>query len=188
MTPTFTKDFFSTKTVAWTEHVVPRISKISNARWVEVGSYQGRSALWTLENVLRGPRSLLYCIDIFEPNQHGLETWGDPNTNYVEIFDSLVGCHPNVVKLAGRSRDVLPMLRGTGFHGAYIDGDHCEASVREDLRLLWPLLLPGAVCVFDDYGWEDPGTQIVVDEFLGNPQNQARLLYKDFQAILLKVR
>jgi hypothetical protein len=187
-TPSFTRDWFTTKTPAWIKHVVPRICQIPGARWVEIGSYQGRSALWTLENVLLGPGSLIYCIDVFDPRQPGLSNWGDPETNYVEIFDALVGYHPSIVKLQGRSQDVLPMLRGTKFHGAYVDGDHCERSVRADLQLLWPLLLPGAVCVFDDYGWEDSGTKIVVDEFLADPQNHAQLLYKNFQAIVLKVK
>lgn len=186
-TSAFTKDWFTNKISAWQEHVVPRLATIPGARWLEIGSYQGRSALWTLENVLQGPNSLLYCIDIFEPLQAGLETWGDPETDYVKVFDELVGSHPGVIKLKGRSRDILPILQGTMFDGAYVDGDHCEDSVRADLRLLWPLLRPGAVCVFDDYGWSDPGTRIVVDEFLADPKNRVSLLYKDFQAILLKL-
>ena len=185
-TPPFTRDWFTTKTPAWVEHVVPRIRPISGARWVEIGSYQGQSALWTLENVLE-PGSLIYCIDVFEPRQPGLANWGDPETDYVEIFDARVGHRPDVVKLRGRSQDVLPMLRGTTFCGAYVDGDHRERFVRADLQLLWPLLRPGAVCVFDDYGWEDPGTQVVVDELLCDPQKHAKLLFKDFQAIVLKV-
>jgi hypothetical protein len=185
-TPTFTRDWITDKTPAWRDHVVPRISGLSGAKWIEVGSYQGRSALWTLDNVLLGPGSLLYCVDIFEPRQAGLERWGDPQTDYVEIFDALVGCRPNVVKLKGRSRNVLPVLQGTRFCGAYVDADHCEDSVRADLRLLWPLLIPGAVCVLDDYGFDDPGTRIVVDEILANRRESAQLLHKGFQVILLK--
>lgn len=187
-TPTFTRDWFTCKTPAWIEHVVPRVCQIPGARWLEIGSYQGRSALWTIENVLLGPGSLIYCVDVFEPRQPHLDTWGDPGTDYVEIFDALVGCRPNVVKLKGKSQDVLPSLRGTLFCGAYIDGDHREDVVRQDLRLLWPLLLPGSPCVLDDYGWDkDPGVQIVVDEFLADQANHARLLFADFQAILLKL-
>lgn len=186
-TPSFTKDWFTMKTGAWLEHVVPRLRDVQDARWVEIGCYQGLSALWTLENVLRQPGSLIYCIDIFDPFQPGFETWGDPSTNYVEVFDAKVGCRHDVVKLVGHSHDVLPVLRGTRFHGAYIDGDHREYIVREDLRLLWPLLLPGSVCVFDDYEWNrDPGVKIVIDDFLKNPENGARLLFHDFQAIVLK--
>lgn len=184
--PPFTRDWFTSKIPAWLEHVVPRVSGVRGARWVEIGSYQGQSALWTLDNVLTGKDTLIYCIDVFEPRQFGIGTWGDPDTDYAEIFDARVGCRPNVVKLKGRSRDVLPALGGTMFNGAYVDADHCEESVRSDLKLLWPLLKPGAVCVFDDYGWTDPGTRVVVDEFLQNPANHARLLHKSFQVIILK--
>jgi hypothetical protein len=187
MTTSFTKDWFTNKTPAWTEHVVPRVAHVPSARWLEIGSYQGRSALWTLTHVLQSPGSLLYCVDPFDAHQPYIDTWGDPSVDYVRVFDELVGWRPNVVKIVGRSQDVLPVLSGTHFHGAYVDGDHRERMVREDVRLLWPMLLPGAPCVFDDYGWEkDPGVKIVVDELLADSQKHARLLHAGFQAIVIK--
>jgi predicted O-methyltransferase YrrM len=34
-------------------------------RFLEVGSYEGRSAVWLLSNILTHPTSRLYCVDTF---------------------------------------------------------------------------------------------------------------------------
>ncbi len=39
---------------------------------VEIGSFEGRSTLWILENLLRHPDSRMHCIDTFAGGaEHG---------------------------------------------------------------------------------------------------------------------
>jgi predicted O-methyltransferase YrrM len=186
----FTKDFFCSldRETSWREHVVPRLRGLYAARWLEVGSYEGQSARWTLDNVLRGPMDIITCVDVFDRNVCGIDVWGG-NRLYEDLFDRNVGCSKGVVKVKGNSAQILPRLRADGmtYHGIYLDGNHSAAAVDMDVRWAWDMLLPGGVLVIDDYVSEtDPGTKIAVDEFLTEKGITATVLHKGFQIIIAK--
>lgn len=44
-------------------------------------------------------------------------------------------------------------MAGEWFDLIYIDGSHEAADVLADAVLAWPLLKPGGLLGFDDYGW-----------------------------------
>ena len=150
--PIFTVDLFSRHVPAWLEHVVPRLQGRPGARWLEVGSFEGQSALWTLENVLTGEGSCLTCVDVFDRYAPGIELWGGGNREYENVFNANLSEHPNVVKLVGRGIDVLPHVKTAGlrFDGGYLDVG-IELSP-DELELMWDLMDPGAVVVVNTYG------------------------------------
>jgi predicted O-methyltransferase YrrM len=193
LTPSFTSDWFpSRKTKAWLDHIAPRLRLISQARWLEIGSYEGRSALWTLDNVLL-PDATITCVDLFDDKVAGIGPgtgcWNVP-PGYSDRFDANVAGRPNIIKLKGSSSDILEKLnsQGTYFDGAYLDGDHREASVTRDLELTWPMLVPGAVLVCDDYYCADhPGARIAIDKFCSLPDIKHQILYQEFQIIIQKL-
>ena len=176
MTPTFTTDWFSKVSPYWEYHVIPRLRGFTAARWLEVGSYEGRSALWTLENVLRGPDSKIDCVDL----------WCGA---YEEIFDANVADvgTGRLQKYKGKSAIVLPTLKPHSYHGAYVDGSHSEEDVTRDLDQVWNLLRDGGVLVVDDYAsGEYPDVRRVVDAFLTEKTGCYILLHKTWQVILVK--
>ena len=177
MTPRFTSDWFTWLVPSWKAHVVPRIHSIPNAQWLEIGSYEGRSALWTLEHVLN-PTSKITCIDI----------WGLKPHPYEKTFNSYLASYTKrLTKLKGNSRDILKTLPSESFHGAYVDGSHDESEVLHDAIETWRLTKPGAVIVFDDYAsTEYPGVQLALDTFLKQPDIHFEILHKEWQVILLK--
>ena len=63
---TFTSDWFTSSIPPWRRHVVPVLAGRENVRWLEVGTHEGRSALWTLDNVLTGRGSSITCVDKWE--------------------------------------------------------------------------------------------------------------------------
>lgn len=185
--PEFTSDWFSEKIDPWREHVIPRLRQRSTpAKWLDVGSYEGRSALWALDHVLP-PRSTVTCVDLFDSTFRGLDSWG--KRGYEDRFDANVANNPGIVKRKGWSSDVLAGLQHERFHGSYVDGDHLEHVLYRDLELLWPLLLPGAVVVCDDYGCDSqPGVRAAVRRFLSRPDVRCRVLHVGFQLIVEKSR
>jgi predicted O-methyltransferase YrrM len=142
--PLFTADWFTELIPSWTTYVVPALAGRESVHWLEVGSYEGRSALWALDNILTGRGSTITCVDKWE----GL--WGQKCAEE-KNFDTNVASRVNVVKLQGLSKEVLPRLPAGHFHGAYIDGSHEEAEVYRDAAQVLPLLRPGAFLIFDDY-------------------------------------
>ena len=62
----FTHDWFGRYAAYWQELFASRGWRPDTPRTiVEIGSYEGRSALWMLENLLQHPQSRLHCVDIF---------------------------------------------------------------------------------------------------------------------------
>jgi predicted O-methyltransferase YrrM len=189
----FTSDWVTQFIPSWTKHVVPVLAGRENLHWLEVGSYEGRSALWTLDNILTGRGSTITCIDRWE------SLWTQQCAEE-KNFDINVAGRTKVVKLRGLSKDVLARLPQNYFCGVYVDGSHEEADVYRDARQVLPLLRPGAFLIFDDYEaspqdtWENranrkepPPRQFgvfeAVNRFLKELGTRAVVLHSDWQLI-----
>ena len=145
----FTSDWVTSNAPAWERHVVPALAGRARARWLEIGSYEGRSALWTLDHVLTGAGSTITCVDPWD------SVWLRRG-QVEERFDENTRSREGVVKHKGRSEDVLPTLPARSYDGVYVDGSHTLEDAYRDARLSLPLLLPGAFVIFDDYEGDVP--------------------------------
>jgi cephalosporin hydroxylase len=147
-------------------------------RILELGSYEGRSALFFLNFF---PRATITCVDVF--------------TDLAEVearFDyNVKGFQGRVEKIKSVSFPALDRLAADGrrFDLVYIDADHRYDPVMADSRGAWQVTGPGAVVMWDDYRsgrWlpvkEQPGTAI--DEFLRDHAGSHRVLLKRYQVII----
>lgn len=69
---TFTSDFFKGNIPNWERWLAPFKGQPVTA--LEIGSYEGRSACWLLENILTHPDARLLCVDTFTGGQDLLRT------------------------------------------------------------------------------------------------------------------
>ncbi len=111
--------------------------------YLEVGLYEGRSALWMLENILTHPSAHLTGIDVFE---------GPLKDRCLENLRRS-GAGDKVTTIIEPSQVVLRRLPLESFDIIYIDGSHAVADVLEDAVLSFRLLKPGGILIFDDYRW-----------------------------------
>jgi predicted O-methyltransferase YrrM len=180
-TPSYTTDYVSGFQEVW-RRALASIAGRPGVRLLEIGSFEGRSAVWFLENVLTDESSRLVCVDLFTPV---LEARFDHNIR-------LVDRHQQVRKLKGRSGDILPNLEPTSFDAIYIDGGHDAGTVLLDGMLSWRLLKPGGILIFDDYLWETERPpakrpQLAIDVFRDTMAESLEVLHEEYQVIVRKL-
>ena len=177
----FQADWVSPHQALWANYLQPW-QGMPNVQMLEIGSLEGRSALWFLEHILTEPTSAITCVDLF-------------CSQMIEInFEHNVqasGLAHKVTKIKGKLQEVLKVLRQNFYDLIYVDGGHRALEVYRDAILSWPLLKPGGLMIFDDYLWQNkkPATerpQMGIDQFLQEAQTELCLLHKAYQVIIRK--
>jgi predicted O-methyltransferase YrrM len=182
MSPTFTSDWAGQIRSIWPVHVIPNVDRRGPVNWLEIGSFEGRSALWTVENLLPCRDSRIYCVDRWQVWE---KFGGGADLDYEDNFDANTRGLEQVVKLKGESRDLLPLMSKGFFHGAYIDGSHEYADVLLDARLVTELVRPGAVLVFDDYELPSgDGVKRAVDQLLVEWRDRVDVIHVGYQVVV----
>jgi len=176
----FTTDYVSWLAPTWEKHLEGFRAK-NDVKMLEIGSFEGRSAIWFLENILTHPTSSITCVDIFPPRCE-------------KLFDhniKISGFSDKVLKMKGRSESIAATLKEKSFDIVYIDGSHLAPNVLMDAVASWVLLKEGGIMIFDDYEWEpdkppEERPQIAIDIFLRGFRHQVELLHKGYQVIVRK--
>jgi predicted O-methyltransferase YrrM len=155
----FTKDWFSQAPEVW-EHLIPMLPGTPGERsFLEIGSYEGRSAIWIAENMMQGDDSL-YSVDTWEGGEeHSAEDMDAVMQRFFRNKDKLENLK-QVNWRCTRDTSVDAMVEllfvEDAFDFIYIDGSHQAKDVLTDACMAWQLLKPGGIMVFDDYLWGDP--------------------------------
>jgi predicted O-methyltransferase YrrM len=163
-------------------------------RILEIGSWEGRSALFFLNYL---PRRCIVCNDTFEGNvEHHLDPHFQPLVRKAEAhFDfNLAAFADRIEKIKGSSTIVLPTLgiSGRRFDLAYVDGSHMAADVYGDAVLTWSMMEPGGLVIFDDYEWnlmsnDGERPRLGIDAFLDAFRGQYREIHRAYQIVIAKL-
>lgn len=186
--------------VDWTTEHLPVWHRIladrrrQPVRIVEIGSWEGRSAVFFLKYF---KYSKIVCIDTFDGTEslRRHPTWGQQIASIESCFDyNLAQFGDRVEKIKRESKRALDdlLIAGRKFDLAYIDGDHKRDNVWEDTVRTWELVQPGGIIIWDDYGWpphypSEDRPQAAIDYFLASRANQHELLEQGYQVIVRRV-
>jgi predicted O-methyltransferase YrrM len=158
----FTADWFSARISQW-QDALGFLKGRSGLCALEVGSYEGRSAIWMLENLLTGEGCTLICVDRFDEDDGSVERRFDLNIS----FSGRAAC---VRKIKGDSFEVLKALPTQHCDLIYVDASHDGERVLEDIVLAFACLKVGGVIVVDDYRWSWRSDSVVAKgRAFGNP-------------------
>jgi predicted O-methyltransferase YrrM len=150
--------------------------------YLEIGSHEGRSLVWVLENILNHPKSRATAVDIFYPS-------------YLWSFIKNIKCSGSGHKVkikAGFSKEILRTLKPNSYDIIYLDGSHSAAETYLDIGLSWDLLRPNGLLIIDDYLLgngslpQDLTPKISVDGFLAAFENISEILILNYQVIVKK--
>jgi len=183
----------------WFSHNIPHFEALKEVMGgpvdsiLEIGSFEGRSTCWMLENLLSAEGEMV-CLDTFEGSaEHSclaldklFETWRKnvewvrKETQTVRAFKgaSFVGLGEQIA--AARQFDFI-----------YVDGSHAASDVLTDAVMAFGLAKSGAVLLFDDYLWVDmPGLlnrpKIAIDSFVNLFSEKCDLVLLSSQVAIRK--
>ena len=171
----FSQDWFSRSLEIWQEFLIPFSNK-PNLNILEIGSWEGRSTCWLLNNILTHPSSQITCIDTFEGGGGTPIEASDTRESIEARFDfniALTEAAAKVTKIVKKSRAALRLLPFNSFDILYIDGSHLACDVLEDTLLSWGVVKIGGTIIFDDYDhvfreFPHQNTKIGIDAFLAS--------------------
>jgi len=190
----FTQDWFSRNILVWEQHLL-KFANVPDLNMLEIGSWEGRSTCWLLENVLTHKTARITCIDTFEGSvEHKLWFENDYIKSIEERFDFNIvkaAATTKVNKIVGSSKDVLRTLPLNSYDLLYIDGSHLACDVLEDAVLSWGLVKVGGTIVFDDYDFifnDNPAqnTKVAVDAFVTTFGHKLKMIHQGYQVIVEK--
>jgi hypothetical protein len=163
--------------VDWSTHNFDAWSKAlghlrnSEVGILEIGSWEGRSAIFFLEFFQSGR---LTCVDTFRGSSEHLNGAFDLGTIEKRFDKNMANYGTRLEKINSRSVPALDRLaqEDRSFDIIYIDGSHQREDVMADSVLAWKILKQGGYVIWDDYLWQTdaaaadrPGPAI--DAFLG---------------------
>lgn len=186
--PNFSCDWFSQHIPNWTRHLEKFVGK--DVSFLEIGSYEGRSSLWLMENILTNPKSKLTCIDLWEDYPES-ERLGFKVTGKIEVFKNNLSKYIDRITMKqGSSFEIVPTLVDQ-YDFIYVDGDHTVTGCWTDAINSFAKLKVGGVMIFDDYDWWiNRGTELhpkeAVDRFIKEYADKITVKEVAYQVVIEK--
>ena len=117
-----------------------------NLKFLEIGSFCGNSAAWTIENILTDKTSKLTCVDPWNGNiVHEAFDFSDVEAAFDQQLEPF---KDQLIKQKAYSDEWLMKNRSKQYDFIYIDGDHMPQAFLMDALLSWELLKPGGIMVY----------------------------------------
>jgi predicted O-methyltransferase YrrM len=193
----FTKDWFNWAPQVW-EQLTPHLpGEAGSRRFLEIGSFEGRSTVWIMENMMQHGDYML-CIDTWEGGEEHSEE--DMDTVFMRFKANIAVAKEKTGLFAGIARGTSTMrlaeqiaedLNEGTYDFIYIDGSHTAPDVLTDACMAWPLLKPKGMMVFDDYMWGNPRDalhrpKIAIDAFTNIFGETAEIIHVGYQLVVRK--
>lgn len=191
----FTQDWFSHNIPLWQQltNLIP--GEPGKREFLEIGSFEGRSAVWIIENMMAEHDSLT-CVDTWEGSEEHVSgelngAWDRFCHNTALAFEAAPNRYYSHYK--GTSLDYLAtaIAEGPEFDFIYIDGSHTAKDVLTDACMAWTLLRSRGIMVFDDYLWGEPRDilhrpKAAIDAFVNLFAEELDVIHSGYQFVVRK--
>ena len=167
----FTNNWFDKHVEIWKE----MLSFYKPCKILEIGSYEGKSTTFLIDQIAHSRDLTLHCVDSWEGGiEHSKQGFFDTSNasakgmneverRFKENLSKSIAAAPQKVDLTvhkGLSSLELPKLISSGFSGyfdlVYVDGSHQAEDVLLDAVMAFQLTIKGGLIIFDDYTWQEP--------------------------------
>lgn len=149
----FTNQWFDGNIPTFKSHLFDFVGKPINA--LEIGSWEGRSTCWLMENILTNEDSRITCIDTWQGGEEHQVMAVDMKDVETRFLSNTEPFQSKMEIIKAKSSDGLISIRDRVKHYdfIYIDGGHTAYDVLSDCILSFDLLKSGGIMAFDDYKW-----------------------------------
>ena len=196
----YTEHWFGTFDV---EQFLPKYTE--EKKMLEIGSFEGKSTIWFLENILKNEKSTITCVDpwtSYSQNEDSFNTYNTIETewdftNHRKTFMHNIyqsGVPEKVIIHKGYSHKILPKLINDGekYDLIFIDGNHTSPFVLSDCVMSWYLLSDNGIMIFDDYLWGDIEStispKIAIDSFISCFKDYIEIIWSDYRIAIKKIK
>lgn len=180
---------------------------------LEIGSFEGRSTTWFIDNVLKNEKSTITCVDSWmnfyqntnSANTYDIDTKTKTGIDFVKdnikgtfLHNILQTGQVNKVKtIHGYSQNELPKLiaQSEKYNIIFIDGNHTAPFVLSDAVMSWQLLKKGGLMIFDDYQWNNFGEgspttcpKLAVDSFVECFKDYIEVVWVGYRYVIKKIK
>lgn len=182
---------------------------------LEIGSFEGQSTVWFIENLLNNKNSTITCIDpwtSYNQKNNSLNSYGKKflKEDFRDLSEGYIFTNEhetfiqNIIKtnkldqvniIRGFSDIILPNLISTNkkYDIIFIDGNHTTPYVLSDAVMSWKLLNVNGVMIFDDYTWglNKPQTlrpKMAIDNFIENYADYLEVFWDEYRKAIKKIK
>lgn len=174
--------------------ILNHYTNMNNVNFLEIGSFEGMSTNYFINNFLTGSNCFITCIDPWikysESTITKMNEWDNfINENTYDIFiNNTFEQRNKIIIKRGLSCDILPTLDKI-YDFIYIDGDHSEKAVWIDAINSFKILRNNGIMIFDDYTWNtgNKSPKNAIDKFLNEYKNYIQIISINYQVIIRKI-
>jgi predicted O-methyltransferase YrrM len=196
----YTENWFSSKDL---ESFIEKNNKKIDL--LEIGSFEGKSTIWFLENILLNEESTITCLDpwtTYSQNKDSFNSYNktDSEWNFMDNKNTflynieLSGFSNKVFIEQGFSNEILPkfITDKRKYDIIFIDGNHTSPFVLTDSIMSWYLLKEGGLIIFDDYLWGDINSttspKLAIDSFINCFKDYIEVIFSDYRLAIKKIK
>lgn len=145
------------------------IEKFNNAKFVEVGSWKGRSSVFMGVEILNSNKNIeFYCVDTWKgSSEHiGMDILNEDGL-YKEFIKNIQPISNFIRPIRKTSEEASNDFMDESLDFVFIDAAHDYESVKNDIKYWYPKIKYGGIIAGHDYPtWE--GVTAAVDEWSKN--------------------
>ncbi len=173
----------------WTDRVNQYKSQLEHLKnadfsYLEIGTYEGRSALWFADNF---PKCNVTCIDPYQP-------YHDLPIHLIEEAEKRFYKNKEGKNITHYKQGFIDFALSTNnkkYDVIYVDGSHLSFDAFADATIAWRLLNNNGIMILDDYELQNydkeyENCKTGIDYFLKNIYNQHQVLYRGWQIVIKK--
>ena len=183
----FTHDYFGTCEIKLSLEE----NAIKNIKWniLEIGSFEGSSAVYFSDNMLDHSEAELTCVDPFLSS--------DPTTPFpMEGNDTMHLFINNISKSKNFQKIIFHRMYSSEFYKkntkkfnfVYVDGSHLIDDIKVDFNECLKIIELGGFLAFDDYLWGDGSIKKCIDDLYEENKDKLKILGHGYQIIFQRTQ